>query len=431
MQKLEVTFFFSFNNEQIKAIVKTEEKVSTVLNRIIKKHSFNDIKINVLLCSANQIDLTKSFNENKLKNGDIIVVISDNKTLDQTFSSVEEEEPLRFKVKKCITNNSHVNLKNSELNAFIDRTFALFKSLKSEYLLIFSSSLDYKNYSLIKYNILEDKKLSVFKNAHKERIFTCSHFLDKNNNRDLLLTGAFDKKIKIWNVTNDFQLIYKKKPDYYFRKNTYLLSENILSYCNKIYLTTSAYEIKSDGYYIFYYSLLGDDIGKLNNSKDNTNHLNTFYDNSIPYIIAANYGNVKIYNFAEKKLIKIFSDNDDSINYLSVVICFYEKKRALISSSSDGLLRIWNYNEPEVVLNRINTYSNKWLVGIDLINDRYLIATCSDGTLKEFDLKKSHVSFSLEREDYKDPLLAVKLININGKIYLFTHSFTGRIELWN
>ena len=130
-------------------------------------------------------------------------------------------------------------------------------------------------------------------------------------------------------------------------------------------------------------------------------------------------------------MIKTFSDNDDKINYLSVVIGTYDKKKALISSSSDGLLRIWSYNEQENLLNSIKTYSNNWLIGIDLISDRYLIATCGDGTLKEFDLKKSYVSCSLEREGYKDSLLAVKNININGKDYLFTHSFTGRIELWN
>ena len=429
MPKIGITFFFSFNNKQIKVEVNTDDKVSSILNKIIEKYSYNDVKISMLLCNSYQINITKSFKGNKLNNGDMIMVISD--VNDDTESSYMEELPSRFKVKKCITTNSHVNLKNANLNAFIDRTFAVFKSIKNEYLLIYSSSLDYKNYSLIKYNFLEDKLLSTYKNAHKERIFTCSHYLDKYNNRDLLLTGAFDKKIKIWNVTYNFELIYKKKPDYNFRENTYLLSENILSYNNKIYLTTSAYEMNSNGYYIFYYSLLYDDIGKLNKSKDNTNHLNTYYDNNIPYIIAANYGNVKIYNFAEKKLIKIFSDNNDKINYLSVVICAYAKKKALISSSSDGLLRIWSYNEPENLLNSIKTYSNNWLIGIDLISDRYLIATCGDGTLKEFDLKKSYVSCSLEREGYKDSLLAVKNININGKDYLFTHSFTGRIELWN
>ena len=280
------------------------------------------------------------------------------------------------------------------------------------------------------YNILQNKTKIVVKNAHKERIFTCSHFLDKYNKRDLLLTASFDKKIKIWNITNNFEMIYKKKPDYYFRKNTYLLSENILSYNNSIYLTTSAYEIKSDGYYIFYYSLFGDNIGMLKNSKDNTNYLNTYYNNDIPYIIAANCGNVKIYNFDKKSLIKIFHDNDNSINYLSVIITQYNNQKAVISTSSDGILRIWDYNQSNIVLERIKTYSNAWLVGLETLNDRYILAACGDGSLKEFDLNKNYVICSLERNQYHDSLFTVKYININGEDYLFTHSFKGIIELW-
>ena len=431
MPKIEVTFYFSFNNEQIKEKVNSEEKVASVLKKIIQKNSYNNIEISVLICNSFQIDISKSFKENKLKNGDIIMVMSDLNDDNEPSTIYEENQPLRFEVTKCITTNSHVNLPNSNLSAFIDRTFTVFKSINSEYFLIYSSSLDYKNYSLVKYNILEDKTIFVYKNAHKERIFTCSHFLDKYNKRDLLLTAAFDKKIKIWNVTTNFQLIYKKKPDYNFRENTYLLSENILSYNHKIYLTTSAYEINSDGYYIFYYSLRYDDIGKLNNSKNNTNHINTYYENNIPYIVAANCGNIKVYNFSEKNLIKTFSDDDDKINYLSVVITIYSEKKALIASSSDGILRIWDYDEPEIFLNKIKTYSNQWLVGIDVINDRFLIAGCGDGTLKEFDLKKNFVSCSLERKNYKDSILAVQNININGKDYLFSHSFLGRIEVWN
>ena len=177
MPKIGITFFFSFNNKQIKVEVNTDDKVSSILNKIIEKYSYNDIKISMLLCNSYQINITKSFKGNKLNNGDIIMVISD--VNDDTESSYMEEQPSRFKVKKCITTNSHVNLKNANLNAFIDRTFAVFKSIKNEYLLIYSSSLDYKNYSLIKYNFLEDKLLSTYKNAHKERIFTCSHYIDK------------------------------------------------------------------------------------------------------------------------------------------------------------------------------------------------------------------------------------------------------------
>ena len=40
---------------------------------------------------------------------------------------------------------------------------------------------------------------------------------------------------------------------------------------------------------------------KMNNSMDNTNFLGVYYDNSLnPYILAGNFGNVKIFDFSKK-----------------------------------------------------------------------------------------------------------------------------------
>lgn len=114
---------------------------------------------------------------------------------------------------------------------------------------------------------------------------------------------------------------------------------------------------------------------------------------------------------------------------MSAIILTYKNKKSLVSSSSDGYLRIWDYNHPEIILHKIQTYSNKWIIGLELINERYLLGACGDGTIKEFDLKKDYVAVSLDRIN-NDPLFVVKYININGEKYLFTHSFKGIIELW-
>ncbi len=268
--------------------------------------------------------------------------------------------------------------------------------------------------------------------AHTERIFTCSHFLDKYNKRDLLITSAFDKKIKIWNITNNFQIIYEKKPDYYFQENTYLLSESILSDNNKIYLIVSAYEIKSKGYDLLYYNTSKKlDWRHFENSRDNTNFLDIYYNHGNPEIIAANLGNVKIYNFQNKKLIKFFHDNNNKLNFLSAIVkddSFNSKN--LIVSAGDGLLRIWDYNNPNMLLQAIKTYLNVWLVGLELISDRYLLAAGADGNIKEFDLKKNFMSRNLNRNNPTDPLFTLRYININGEDYLFSHSHKGLIELW-
>ena len=106
-----------------------------------------------------------------------------------------------------------------------------------------------------------------------EYIFFHHHWLKTN----LLITSSFDKFIKVWNITKNFSLIFKKKPDYNYKINTYLLSENILFY-QKLYIITSAYELNSGGYKILFYDISKKrhprkEIGKLMNSKDNTNFI--------------------------------------------------------------------------------------------------------------------------------------------------------------
>ena len=428
---MEVEFFAGSLNFRIKKLVNPNQKISHELNNVIKQNSIlSNQNFNLILCGGEIVDQNETFKKNKLKNGCVLMLLTG--ALDDETTIIEIDEPLQISLNKCITMHSHVNLKEANLNAFIDRTFTVFKSLKNEYLLIYSYSENYKNYSLKCYDILKDKSMTKVQNAHSERIFTCSHFLDKYKMRDLLITSAFDKKIKIWNITNNFQVIYEKKPDYYFKENTYLLSENILSYNNKIYLIVSAYEINSSGYDLLYYNTSKKiDWRHFENSRDNTNFLDIFYNNGNPEIITANLGNVKIYNFQNKNLIKLFHDNNNELNYLSAIVkkdSFNNKN--IIVSAGDGLLRIWDYNNPNNLLQSIKTYLNVWLIGLELINDRYLYAAGADGNIKEFDLKKNFMSRNLNRNNSTDPLFTLRYININGRDFLFSHSHKGLIELW-
>lgn len=428
---MEVEFFAGSLNFRIKKLVNPNQKISHELNNVIKQNSIlSNQNFNLILCGGEIVDPNETFKKNKLKNGCVLMLLTG--ALDDETTIIEIDEPLQISLNKCITMHSHVNLKEANLNAFIDRTFTVFKSLKNEYLLIYSYSENYKNYSLKCYDILKDKSMTKVQKAHSERIFTCSHFLDKYKMRDLLITSAFDKKIKIWNITNNFQVIYEKKPDYYFKENTYLLSENILSYNNKIYLIVSAYEINSSGYDLLYYNTSKKiDWRHFENSRDNTNFLDIFYNNGNPEIITANLGNVKIYNFQNKNLIKLFHDNNNELNYLSAIVkkdSFNNKN--IIVSAGDGLLRIWDYNNPNNLLQSIKTYLNVWLIGLELINDRYLYAAGADGNIKEFDLKKNFMSRNLNRNNSTDPLFTLRYININGRDFLFSHSHKGLIELW-
>ena len=357
--------------------------------------------------------------------------------------------PLNFKIKKCITSNSHINLLYSHIVANIDDTFAFFKSINNKYYVIYSGSEDYKIFSLFCYDLINGQNITKIAKAHEDRIYTCRHFLDKNSNSDLLITSSFDKYIKIWNLTDQYKLIYKKKPDYDYKENTYLLSENLLFYNKKNYLITSAYEIDSEGYEILFYDIGLEnknkqklkqlDYQKINDSKDNTNILSIYYeknnDNFIPYILAGNYGNVKIFDFSTKSLLHTYNDNNKLINYLSIIINVNKNNdKNVIATGADGYLRIWDFNNNNLI-HKIFCGKEKWLIGLCQLNSQYILAACADGNLKEFDLFSNTFVKSLNGDNNdiigdEDKLYSVKKYEIEGKIYLLTHSKKGNIQLW-
>ena len=430
---IEITLIFSLKKIIEKIEVNEDQNIGEVLNEVITKlndDSFKEMNISLIICNSNIIDLNNSFKNNNIKNKDTLLIIYyQDKNADKENGNLIDS--IDFRKVGTLTNHAHVNLEDSNINAFIDRTFDVFKSLKNEYLLICAQSLDYKHYFLTCFDLINQKFLFAGKNAHNERVFTCKHYLDNINQRDLLITGSFDKTIKIWNINNEFQLLFEKKPDYEYQENTYLLSECLLSFNNSLYLITSAYELESNGYYILYYDLenLGE-INYLQDSKDNCNYLETLNKDEKTLIMAGNKGNIKIYDFENKSLIKKFRDINVYINYLSIIIQEYKNKECLIASSSDGFIRIWDYYNPSLILNKIKNNLNGWLIGLKSINERFLLAGCSNGNINIFDLLDDCIACVLKRKDESDPVFTIKYIQIAEKNLMISHSHKGLIELW-
>ena len=247
---MEIEFSFSCGSKNKKVKVTEDQNIYNTLNSLISKYSYlKKLNISILLCKGNVIEKTDTFKDKKISNNDIICVICDEKIQEL---KQEKTEPIKFQPIKKLINHAHVNLEDEDINAYIDRTFDVFKSLTGQYFLICAYSEDYTDYSLICMEITQEQTIYVKDNAHSERVYTCRHYLDEKDNRDLVITGSFDKTIKIWEINNGFQLLYMKKPDYNFQENTYLLSEALLFFNNSLYLIVSAYELQSSGYYLLF-----------------------------------------------------------------------------------------------------------------------------------------------------------------------------------
>ena len=77
----------------------------------------------------------------------------------------------------------------------IQKISQIFKSINDVLILIYAND----RFSIISYNIFDFKLMNEIKNAHDNYIINFRHYLDMNNNRDLVLSSD-GNNIKIWNL---------------------------------------------------------------------------------------------------------------------------------------------------------------------------------------------------------------------------------------
>ena len=90
-------------------------------------------------------------------------------------------------------------------NLGLNSIFITFDSINDILTLIYVT----KDYSIISYDIVQNKKLNIIKSPQKD-ICNLKHCLDNKNKRDLILSQSSYNNIKIWNL-NNYQCILNLK----------------------------------------------------------------------------------------------------------------------------------------------------------------------------------------------------------------------------
>ena len=255
----------------------------------------------------------------------------------------------------------------------------IFKSINNILYFIYTN----KNKSIISYNLIDNKKINEIKNAHNSTIINFRHYLDKDKKQDLVFSASLNRNLKLWRINNwecllNIELIYETGD---------LCSACFLIIKNEYYFLTS----NGDGFEpIKVFNNNGIKIKEINNSQDKTNFIDIYYENhsSKIYILTANEGFVKSYDYNNGKVYHIYNDNDKK-DHFCLRILIENKLIKLIEPSYDGNIRIWNFHTGEL-LNKIYI-SNKNLYGICLWNNDYLFVGCYDNTIKIVDIQKSKV----------------------------------------
>ena len=273
----------------------------------------------------------------------------------------------------------------------LDNTFTVFESVDKILYIIYSNI---KN-SIIFYDLIDNKKKSTIKNAHKTYITNLRHYLDKMNNINLLISlSSMDNNIKVWNINKIECLLNLENVN-----NTgELYSACLLFNNNNQYIITSNFKLNSFYIYIKIFDFKGNKISEIDNGR--CFFIDTYYDKhySKNYIISCNKGNVKSFDFNEKLLYQIYSYNhlniedDYNCDYKSAIIKEEKNIKKLISSNNVGSIVIWDFHSGSH-LQTIEVGRGLYnLLGLCLWEDNnYIFVGCSDRAIKLIDLKKGRV----------------------------------------
>ena len=306
---------------------------------------------------------------------------------------------------------------------YFDNTFCIFNSINKILCLIYLIKNDKIN-SIVCFNILENKKMIEIRKAHSELITNLRHYLDELNKRDLMISiSSKNNNIKLWNI-NTFECILNLEN---INKKGLLFSACFFKEENKIYLISGNY-LYGDPEQIKVYDINNSNkIKEISDSKENVVFIDTYYDkkDGINYIVSANKGNIKSYNYKENKPYHIY-DNKDNRNHNSLIVTENEGIIKLNESSATGRIRIWNFHTGNIIAT-IMIYRYGEIYGLCIWNSEFLVAGCSDKKIKIVNFNRKRIYNELS--GHNNDVLTVKKI-IHPKYGECLISNSDEIKLW-
>ena len=384
-----------------KKIKKLELNFDDILkeNQELKKVNYNLLQKNNELEMKYNMEVSKNkININKIKELKIeINNIKENKILKGSHYYLNELKLL---------SSDAGDYKNS-MNSFL-----IFESIYGILCLIYE--VDHKK--IISYDLKNDIIINNIKFFTKYIfISNFSHFSDKINKRDLIISVYNKNNIMLWNFKNwecllDIKNIYGSGE---------ILSSCFLSCNNNIYIISCNYTYDISNNPIKVFDETGINIKTISNSNKSTLYIDIYYDTTLmtTFIIASQEGFFSSYDFNKNETYLIFKyDEDICYNneyynlYCNVIInegIFSGKNNfELIGSCVDGKIRIWDFLSGHFLMT-INC-NNLNLNSICLWTSGILYAGCTDGEIKLIDLEKKIIIFLLHNDQNFYPLIQHK-----------------------
>ena len=279
---------------------------------------------------------------------------------------------------------------------------------------------------------IRDNKFVKSLGNNNEKIRMIRHFNNKNNNIDYLIVSFNKCLVKIWDLTNNYNLIHSFKIEY---------SENAVIYSCLLYFS------KNNGDYIITSSNESDnnDYTKIYDFNDRsliknlekTNLVDIFYlllwnkNNDIEddYLIQCSHSSVLIHSLKTKEEKCLLKAQNSTIHNSA---CIIKQKDVdyLYVVNVNGKIHIWNLND--FALKGIIIFKKSYFYHIINWNNKYIIvAEKSNGLILIIDTTCDKVVTVLSNIDGN-------FVNSLKKIYhpkygesLLSYDFSKKIILWS
>ena len=345
---------------------KQNKKSLNAVDSTLRQHSLDSI-INIYQTNTNKNkkeEIKKKVNKNINKN-EIIENENQNKI------NFESKSPINLKVHKTITQSSYIPYT-------LDNSFTAFLSLNNELLLVYPT----KNKSIECFDLIKNKFHKTILNAHNGLILTIRHYCPKNINKDIILTGANDFCVKVWDVETWSCICNINK--IYPKGNMYSVCVLFDEFQKESFIFTS-----SDSDYIKIWDFHGKFIKNINKTNNNENYfIDTYYDNKEYkyYLISGEMKCVKSYELNTHQLYRTYSDGNSYSEHVSAFIYKQGGIVKLVESEFYGSIRIWNFHNGYLI-KKIDICRRIPLVSMCLWNENYLLVSSTDNTIKLVDFK--------------------------------------------
>ena len=279
------------------------------------------------------------------------------------------KDPTKLKYKMDINSTNDFFGRNDIFEVFIS-----YKDFK-EYLI----SKNKNNYNLDIYR-LEDNALIKSIKHHSNHITIVRYFLDNKSNNEYLLTADENKMVTLWDITNDYKLLYDIKPGYSGKIYSSLL---VFGINEKNYLFTSS---TGTSEYTKKYNL---ETGKFIENINKTNSNYTYYliywfnnKNNENYIIECCENKTSIHNLLKDEIYAELKAPNEG-RHMSGFIYNKNDIDYLCNGCGNGYIHIWNlfnksldssiYVNGSYYLHHIIRWNDKYAIIADVTNYSFKI----------------------------------------------------------